>query len=38
LGLDIEHARLEIAKAGSIRAAALVLGCDAKTLRNRLAS
>ena len=37
LGLDAERARLEVQKAGSIRAAAVLLGCDEKTLRNRLA-
>src|SRR5439155_24628617 len=37
LGLDAERARLEVEKAGRIRAAAVVLGCDEKTLRNRLA-
>src|SRR5439155_4172233 len=38
LAFDMERARLEVAKAGSIRAAALTLGCHEKTLRNRLAS
>jgi len=37
LGLDVERARIEVQKAGSIRAAALAIGCDEKTLRNRLA-
>ena len=36
LGLDPERARLEVQKAGSIRAAAVALGCDEGTVRNRL--
>src|SRR5262249_29611463 len=36
LGVDAERARLAVTKAGSIRKAAALLGCDERTLRNRL--
>lgn len=38
LDMDSERVRAAVARAGSIRKAAIVLGCDQRTLRNRLAN